>query len=411
MALTDAALKAAKPGDRPYKIGDKDGLYAYVTPAGGISWRYNYIWVGKQKTVTFGRYPAVPLREARRRLLAAKAQIGAGVDPAAAKAAVKAPVDRGRPTFEEAARSWHEVQLPRWTEKYGDQVLTRLEADVFPHLGRKRFAEIGRVDILECLRLVEDRGVLETARRLRQYVGAIHRFAGAEDDSITDPTPMLRGALKAPKKGRHHKRMPFDKMGGFLRRLDTYETEYEGEAVTRLAIRFTVLCASRTCETINAEWSQFTGWRDGKDALWRVPEGIMKMDDPHTVPLSRQACALLRELHDITGKRRFLFPQPFGRERPMSNNCMLFAVYRLGFRGRSTMHGMRAVFSTWANEARGNRWDADDVELCLAHDERDESRAAYNAARRLPERRVLLQAWADALDEAKRGAETATLIG
>lgn len=408
MALNDAKLKAATPRKKPYKLADKDGLYVIVSPAGGVAWKWNFQLNGRQKTLSLGRWPAISIKEARRRLMAAKAQLSDGTDPAAAKQERKqASKPNTAATFEIIARDWHKAQSPRWTDAYAAQVLVRLEADVFEHIGKKRFAEITRSDVLETLRRVEARGVFETTRRLRQYIGQIYRFAGAEDESIIDPTPMLKGALTPPPKQKHHKRLAFDQMGDFLRKLGTYEAELQGEPETRLAIKLTILTVARTLESTAAAWTEFEHWRTDRvaaNALWRVPAERMKMDDPHIVPLSTQAVELLRELHELTGKRTLLFPQPFGRERPMSNNAMLGALYRMGYRGRATMHGMRAVFSTWANEnrtRRGNLWTEEDVELCLAHDERNAVRGAYNAAKRLHERRVLLQAWADAIDEAE----------
>ena len=403
MPLTDAKLRALKPKAKPYKQADRDGLYVIVSPAGGIAWKFNFVFAGRQKTLSLGRFPAVTLHEARNARDAAQNLLAKGMDPAEEKQARKreAAAVVEKPTFEAKAREWHRAQSHRWTHAYAAQVLVRLEADIFPHIGAERFADIPRSKVLDVLRKVEERGVLETARRLKQYVSAVYRFAGATDDSIIDPIPMLKGALKAPPKPQHHKRLEFAQMGDFLRKLATYETELQGEPETRLAIKLTILTAARTLESTAAAWSEFSDWRSDRtaaNALWRVPAERMKMDDPHIVPLSTQAVELLRELHDLTGKRTLLFPQPFGRERPMSNNAMLGALYRMGYRGRATMHGMRAVFSTWANE-RG--YDAEVVELCLAHDERDKVRGAYNAAKKLPQRRVLLQAWADALDEAE----------
>lgn len=288
MPLNDAKLKAAKPRAKPYKLGDKDGLYALVSPAGGVSWRFNFMLGGRQKTLTLGRWPTISIKEARRRLTVAKAQLSDGNDPAAAKQQRKrASAPSAAPTFEQVAREWHKAQTPRWTEAYATQVLVRLEADVFERIGKKRFAEITRADILSTLREVEARGVLETTRRLRQYIGQIYRFAGAEDESIIDPTPMLKGALTAPLRPKRHNALPFNAVGAFVLKL----RDYDGEAETRHAMKLTLLTVARTNEIIGAEWSEFHDLKKSESALWRIPGERMKMKDPHLVPLSTQAVA------------------------------------------------------------------------------------------------------------------------
>lgn len=413
MPLTDAKLKALRPRLRPYKVADAHSLYVIVSPAGGLAWKFNYVIGGKQRTLSLGRWPAVSLHAARKARENAQALLADGRDPAAdkqdRKAASAAPTVA--PTFEEKAREWHAAQLPRWSDAYARQVLNRLEDDVFPRIGAKTFAQLTRDDLHGVLEQVEMRGVGETVRRLRQYIGAIYRFAGARDESIMDPAPFLREGRKALPEVVHHAMLPMDELGAFQLRVE----KYDGEPETRLAIRLTLLTAVRTMELLNAPWTEFSDWEDDKTAakaLWSIPGARMKSGDPHMIPLSKQACRVLRELHEITGEGRFLFPvarNTPGRRATMSNNAMLFALYRLGYRGRATMHGLRRNFSTWANEnvtKGGNRWTAEDVELCLAHDERDRVRGAYNAAQRLDERRVLLQAWATFLDTTRVKART-----
>ncbi|MBN8606234.1 MAG: integrase arm-type DNA-binding domain-containing protein [Caulobacterales bacterium] len=398
MALSDSKLKALKPKLRAYKVADGASLYVVVTPSGGRLWRFDYQHAGKRKTLSLGRWPAVSLKAARDRRNDAQAMLGDGVDPCDAKQARKhAAKPSEKPTFEQAGREWHAAQLRRWSEDYGPQVLTRLEADVFPHIGAKRFADITRGDILETLRKVEARGVHETARRLRQYVGAIYRYAGATDESVVDPSPMLRGAMEAPPAPVHHNALKPRELGEFMVKLKRYDKDHGGDAETRLALQLTIFTVGRTGEIINAEWSEFEHIEHAEKALWRIPGERMKAGDPHLVPLSKQAREALIELHEITGGGKYLFPIARGtpgRRKVMSNNSMLFALYRLGYRGRATVHGFRRNFSTWANEGG---WPSDDVELCLAHDERDRVRGAYNAAQRLEPRRKLLQAWASYL--------------
>lgn len=393
--LSDAKLKALTPKLRPYKCADENGLYVIVSPAGGVAWKFNFTFNGKQKTLSLGRWPAVSLHTARELRNEAQRDLAKGIDPAAAKQERKRPeAEAEKPTFEEAARRWHAAKLPKWTDAYARQVLTRLEMDVFPTIGAKLFADLTRDDLHNVLAQVEKRGVGETVRKLRQYLGAIHRFAGARDDSIIDPTPFLREERKDIPDPVHHAMLPLNGLGEFVVKVD----QYDGEPETRLALRFTLLTAARTMEVLGATWDEFSDWEDESklaSALWRIPGERMKSGDPHMVPLSKQACVLLRKLHEITGEGARLFPvhrSTPGRRVTMSNNAMLFAMYRLGYRGRATVHGFRRNFSTWANE---EGWPADDIELCLAHDERDRVRGAYNAAKRLEPRRKLLQAWAN----------------
>lgn len=399
VSLSEAKVKALKPKLRPYKVADRASLYVVVTPAGGRLWRFDYVRDGKRRTLSLGRYPAVSLHEARDRRDEAQRQLSAGLDPCEAKQARKRTAKPSEaPTFEEAGRRWQAAQEPRWSRDYARQVLARLEDDVFPHLGTKRFAEIARGDVLECLRKVEARGLGETVRRLRQYIGAIYRFAGAEDESVVDPTPMLKGALNAVPEPEHHAALNPRELGEFLVKVRRYEKQYSGDAETRLGLTLALLTVARTQELIAAEWSEFEHIEAPARALWRVPPARMKLRDPHLVPLSKQACSALIELHEITGKGRYLFPVARGtpgRNRTMSTNTLLYAMYRLGYRGRATVHGFRRNFSTWANESG---FPSDHVELCLAHDDRDRIRAAYNAAQHLDGRRKLLQAWADHLD-------------
>lgn len=413
MSVTEAKLLAfaKKPPAKPVKLTDGAGLYAFVSETGGSSWRYDYTAPnGKRRTLTIGRWPAITVHRARERRKEAEAMLAHGVDPCEAKQEKKrdAVTAAAAPTFEAKAREWHLAQERRWTFDYSKQVLARLEADIFPRLGAKQFAEIQRSDILATLREVEARGVGETVRRLKQYIGSIYRFAGAEDDSIIDPTPMLKGALAAPPPVKHYAKMKQEELGEFCLRLDAYE----GEPETRLALRFTLLTAARTDETIGAQWPEFqrVNWQQFKGDIWRIPGERMKMDDPHIVPLSRQALETLEEIRELTGECRYLFPvdrSAPGRNKVMSNNAMLFAMYRMGYRGRATVHGLRRNFSTWGNE---NGWPGDDVELCMSHDERDKVRGAYNDAKRLEPRRVLLQAWADWLDDERVSARKQRLL-
>lgn len=402
MPLTDAKIKALKPKLRPYKEADRESLYVFVSPSGGKLFRFDYMHGGKRRTLSLGRWPKVSLHDARDKRDAAQRMLADGVDPCAAKQARKRaaapPVEK--PTFEEVAREWH-ASKRRLSPKYHGQILTRLEMDVFPSIGHKRFAEIERGDYVSVLERKAE--TPEAAFRLRMYITQICRFAGRTDDSVDDPAPFLRGVVDTPDTV-HHKALPLKELGELVVRIKTYDRDHAAkngeDSDTKLALLLTLYTAARTQEIIGAEWSEFENIDTPEAALWSIPGPRMKMRDAHVVPLSRQACAILQKLHKHSGEGRLVFPAPFGRRGHMSNNAMLFALYRMGYRSRMTVHGMRRCFSTWANENRtkaGGKWTEEDVELCLAHDDRNKVRGAYNAAQRLDERRTLLQAWANYL--------------
>lgn len=403
MHLTDTKLRAAKPDRKPYKIFDTGGLFIKVTPTGGKLWRFRFKYCGKEKLMTLGGYPEVGLIEARRRRDAALGKLEKGIDPTEENRKRKAArSDESVLTFEKVARDWHENRKHEWTEKYATQVMNRLEADLFSQVGTKPIAEIEPPEMLAALRVVEARGVLETTRRLKQYSSAIFRFGIASGYCRQDPASPLKGALKTPPKAVHHKTLAQSQVGEFLQRLD----HYNGDKVTRIALQLALLTATRTIELRSAKWIEFEKRSDPAHAIWRIPPERMKMRVTHLVPLSRQSLRALSELQAITGRSEYLFPGP-GKEGFMSNNTMLYGLYRMGYHSRATTHGFRGLFSTEANE---HGFNEDWIERQLAHDERDEVRAAYNAAQYLPQRRELLQWWADHLDALKNECAAAEVV-
>lgn len=393
MPLTDLAVRNAKPGEKDRKLSDGGGLYLLVKASGSRLWQMAYRFGGKQKTLAFGPYPTVSLAEAREKREAAKKLLGAGTDPGQARKEEKraAAIAAGN-SFEVVARDWYENQKGGWTERYAHNVLTRLETDVFPAIGLRPIAEIEPPELLDMLSKVERRGALEIARRLRQMLGQIFRFAIVTGRARRDPAADLRGALKAPGRQMHHKAMPRDEIPAFLRALDVYD----GDQRTALALRLALLTFVRTTELRGAAWAEI----DLQGAEWRIPAERMKMRFPHIVPLSRQAIAVFEALRPLAGNSPLVFRSP-GKDGFMSNNTMLFAMYRMGYHGRATVHGFRAVASTLLNEMGFN---PDWIERQLAHDERNKVRAAYNHAQYLPERRKMMQAWADHLDDVVVGS-------
>lgn len=374
-----------------------------MQPNGTKSWRLAYRWAGKQKALALGIYPATSLAKAREGRDGARRLIAGGMDPGIQKRRDKiAAKSSAAATFKSIAIEHLNNRRHTLTPLYADQILRRLEADVFPALGSRPIADIDAPELLDVLRKIEKRGVLEQAKRLRQTCGQIFRFAIVTGRAQHDPSAALKGALKPKGRPRHHTPMARDELPTFLRALDGYD----GDPRTALALRLTVLTMVRTTEMRAARWEEFEGL-NGRDPLWRIPPARMKARAEHLVPLSRPAIATLNELGALPGARSegFLFPSP-SREGCMSNNTMLFGLYRLGFHGRATVHGFRGVASTLLNEAGFHQ---DWIERQLAHDERDEVRASYNSAQYLAGRREMLQWWADWLNEVKASGRVASL--
>jgi integrase len=396
MALTDTAIRKARPREKPYKLADGGGLYLLVTPAGGRLWRLKYRLAKREKVLAIGAYPAVSLRGARSARESAKERLADGIDPSAAKQAAKlVQAD----SFEAVAREWLAKQAPGWAANHTSKIARRLEADVFPYIGRESVNTITPPALLAVLRRVEARGALETAHRIHQNCGQVFRYAVATGRAERDPSGDLRGALP-PAKERHHASVTDPKE---VRPLLLAIDGYNGSHVTRCALRLAPLVFVRPGELRKAEWAEI----DLDKAEWRIPAARMKARQPHVVPLSSQAVAILRELQPLTGSGRLAFPGLRSRTRPMSENTINAALRRLGFaKDQMTGHGFRSMASTLLNE---QGWNRDAIERQLAHAERNNVRAAYNFAEHLPERRRMMQAWADYLDGLRASAQVTAL--
>ncbi len=387
-SLSDAKARNAKPAAKPYKIADGNGLFLLVTPSGGKYWRLKYFFAGKEKLLALGVYPDISLAEARERRAQARKVLAAGNDPGSAKKEAKRLAAlKNSNTFEVVAREWFEKRKHEWAPITAEVALARLEAHVLPKLGSRPVADISAPEVLTMLRAVEDRGTLETARRVMNISGQIFMYAIATGRADRNPVPDLRGALKTPVV-RHHSFLTENELPLYLRRLEAYD----GSPQTRLALRFLLLTFVRTNELRAAQWTEI----DWDKAEWRIPAERMKMKELHIVPLSRQTIAVLRELEKHSGNRQYIFPNEHRPAAVMSENTMLYALYRMGYHSRATGHGFRSTASTILNE-QGFR--ADVIERQLAHSERNSIRAAYNHAQYLPERRQMMQWWADYLDE------------
>lgn len=387
MPLTDLSVRNAKPQDKPYRLADSLGMYLEVMPNGSKYWRLKYRIAGKEKRLALGVYPSVGLAQARTARDDARRLIAAGTDPSQARKEAKLATTTARAhTFEVVAREWHEKQSGTWVPTYATKVLHSLETDVFPDLGARPVAEITAPQMLATLRKVESRDALETVARLQQRCSAAFRYAIVTGRAIHNPCTDLKGAFKTAKV-QHMARVQANEVPTLIRNI----RGYDGDLITRIALQFMALTFVRTKELIGAQWSEI----DFETAEWRIPAERMKMRDPHFVPLSRQAIALLREAEKMTSGRQYVFQSPKGRTH-ISNNTILYALYRLGYHSRMTGHGFRGLASTMLHEQGFN---PDVIERQLAHAERNKVRAAYNHAQYLPERRRMMQHWADHLDQ------------
>jgi len=389
MPLTDTAIRNAKPKDKPYKISDEKGLYLLVKKAGKY-FRYDYRHGGKRKTMALGVYPTVKLKEARDHRDKARKLIDNGVDPLEQKKTTLAIREETATNgFEAVALEWFTKNKHTWVDGHSRTIIRRLEANVFPWLGSRGVSTITAPDILAVLRRIEERGALETAHRVKQICGQIFRYAIAIGRAERDPSADLRGALP-PTKPKH---MPAitdpDKIGELLRAMDGYQ----GHFITRCALRLAPLVFVRPGELRKAEWREI----NFEKAEWKIPAEKMKMRSPHMIPLSKQSITILKEIEPLTGRGKYLFPSLRTLARPMSDNTILAALRRLGYANdEMSGHGFRAMASTLLHE---QGWPSDIIERQLAHAESNSVKAAYNHAQYLPERRKMMQAWADYLDE------------
>ncbi|MBF0614657.1 MAG: tyrosine-type recombinase/integrase [Magnetococcales bacterium] len=386
MPLSDAAIRAAKPSDKPFKLTDGDGMYLFVNPSGRY-FRMDYRFDGKRKTLALGVYPETGLKDARQKRDEARKLLANGIDPMAQKRAAKAVVE-GEDQFEPIARKWLAVMAPSWTPEHLLLVTRRLERDAFPEIGKMPIKTIRTPDVRVLLEKMAVRGVTVSVHRVKQIIGAVFRYAVAGGIADVDPTVALSRTLTPVKETHRAAITDPTEVAGLLRAIEGYR----GSIVTKCALRLAPLVFVRPGELRQAEWVEV----NLETATWVIPGVKMKMRDPHIVPLSRQAVTVLRELHHLTGGGRYIFPGGRTADRPMSENAVLAALRRMGYeKSEMTGHGFRAMASTLLNE---QGWSPDVIERQLAHTERNAVRAAYNRAEHLPERRRMMQAWADYLD-------------
>lgn len=386
--LTDKTLKALKPLGKLYRKADAKGLCVEVQTTGARYWRYRYRFAGKGKMVSLGVYPEVSLAEARSRRDDARRALRSGTDPSVKRKQDKLIAHLAAVTaFEPVAREWL-AGRGKLADVTRAKTLWVLTTHAFPWIGARSVGEITPPELLAVLRRLESRGKLETAQRLKQVCGQVFRYAVATGRAERDPSADLRGVLKT-KKTRHFGAITDPaKVGGLLRAIDGFS----GSLVVACALKLAPMVFVRPGELRKAEWAEL----DLDHAEWRIPAERMKMQEMHIVPLATQAVAVLHELQPLTGSSRYVFPSIRSLRDPMSENTVTAALRRMGYTGdEMTGHGFRSMASTLLNE---QGWAPDVIERQLAHAERNKVRAAYNHAQYLPERRKMMQAWADYLD-------------
>lgn len=393
MPLTDTAIRNARPTDKTQKLFDGGGLYLEVTPKGGKYWRLKYRFSGKEKRLSLGVYPEITLKDARLRRDDARKLLANQIDPSENRKAQKAAQqERSANSFETIAREWFAKKSQSWVPSHSDRIMRRLENDVFPWLGGKPVADIKAPELLSIIRRIEERGANETAHRALSECGQIFRYAVATGRAERDPSGDLRGALTPVKKKHFASVTEPEKVAEVLRMLDGYH----GTLAVRCALRLAPLVFVRPGELRHAKWDDI----DLGQAEWRYT--VTKTDTQHIVPLSTQAVGILEELKPLTGGGIYVFPSarsPKG-DRPMSDNAILSAMRRMDIsKEEMSGHGFRAMARTILDEVLGFRPDY--IEHQLAHAVRDPNGRAYNRTAHLPERKKMMQAWANYLEEIK----------
>ena len=387
--LNDKSCKNAKPTEKPKRMFDGGGLYLEVTPKGQKYWRLKYRFGGKEKRLAIGVYPTVTLAEARSHREAAKKALAQGLDPSLKKQSDKREQTlNSENNFESLAREWHQHYIEKWTPGHAATILRRLEYDVFPEIGNTPIKNITAPMLLSMVQKVEARGANVIARRVLQMSGQVFRYAIITGRGENDPTTALKGALKPFKKG-HHAALEADDLPEFLNKL--YKNETRLFPLTKMAVEMLMLTFVRTGELIKAKWSEF----NMEEGVWMIPAERMKMRRDHIVPLSKQTVTLLKEIQLYSSTSEYLFPARSNLGKHMSNNTVLVALGRMGYKGKATGHGFRALAMSTIKEKLGYRHEVVDRQLAHAH--RNSIDAAYDRAKFLDERKVMMQDWADYL--------------
>ena len=399
MSLTDIAIRRAKTRDKPYKIYDELGLFLLVSPSGARHWRMKFRHSGSEKKLSFGAYPQVSLRDARKMRDDARDLLAEGKDPVREKQRDKLRAAAlAENTFTSIANEYCRKRRRDGDKAWAASTAMRCEyllSLLDNSIGKMPIHGIEPIDALAAIRRIEKRGKLESARRTLQLAGAVFRYAVATARLKSDPTRDLRGALTTPTVTHYGAVTDASQVGELLRSIDAYE----GQGMTKWALQLAPHVFVRPGELRHARWDEI----DLDNRLWTIPAEKMKMRKPHHVPLSLQSIAIFHEIRSITGASGYVFPSMRSRTRPMSENTLNAALRRLGYASNEmTAHGFRAMASTILNES--GKWSPDAIERALAHGDSDKVRAAYHRGAHWKERVAMAQWWSDLLDSLRSGA-------
>lgn len=397
MPLTDLKIKHAEPKNTAYRLADSGGLFLYVTPHGGKLWRWKYRFEGREKLMSFGPYPELSLADARALHLEHRRKLLHGTDPMAERQAKRTPpAPKVERTFEHIARAWFAKWKQGKVPRHADYMERRMDADIIPRLGSRQIDEIEPPDIVAMIQAIQARGATDVARRALQTTGQIYRYAVALGYVKHNPATVFRPSDVLPQKRvENFARLDVAHFPELMRKIEFYD----GSPITRLALKMMALVFVRTSELINAEWKEF----DMKEARWNIPKERMKGGSrPHIVPLAKQTVAVLNELWNYRKNERWVFPGDRDDKQHMSNNTILAALKRMGFKGKMTGHGFRGIASTILHEQGYNH---EHIEIQLHHGPENDVSAAYNHAKYLEPRTKMMQEWADYLDNTLKGAK------
>ena len=391
MPLTELQIKSAQPKEKPYKMSDGQSLFLLVQPNGSKYWRYNYRFAGKQKTLSIGVYPRISLKDARKEAFYARELLDQNKDPGIEKKMKRLEAHRrAENSFEAVGREWYELHQDKWKPRYAKEVLKRLKEDIFPYLGPYPITDIEPPLLLEVIRKIERRGAVELAKRQRQKCSEIFRYGIASGVCNRDPAQDIVGALKPKPKTKHHACIEIHELPEFLTTLNRNDARlYQ---TTLNAMKLMLLTFVRTGELINAPWSEF----DFENKEWIIPAARMKKDKDLIVPLSDQAIEILEDQKIVAGKWPLVFPSPVKPRQSISNNTILGGLKRMGYQGKMTGHGFRALGMSTIKEKLGYRHEV--IDRQLAHVQKNKIDRAYDRAKFLDKRKIMMQDWADYID-------------
>lgn len=392
--LSDIAVKALKPKKKTYRKFDGLGLYIEVSPTGSKYWRFKYRMHNKERRMAFGVYPEISLKEARDKRDEARKLIRDDIDPSKNKKRKKRQsLENEENTFEAIAREWYDLRKDQWRPRYAQEVIKRLEDDIFPLLGDYPIKDIEPPLLLSVIKRIEKRGAFDLAKRQNQKCGEIFRYAIACGKAVRDPSQDIGEALK-PVKKTHFAAIEIEELPNFLKELNSNRARLYPSTIN--ALKLIMLTFVRTSELINAKWEEI----DFEKRLWTIPAERMKMGKAHLVPLADQTIEILKEQRQLSDPWPLVFPGAFKKQKPMSNNTILTAIKNLGYQGRMTGHGFRALAMSAIKQELDYRHEV--VDRQLAHVPKSKIDRAYDRAMFLEERKKMMQDWADYIDEVSK---------